>query len=196
MSIKIHIYLILMLAYVYAIGKLELFLYYYAFVIMHEIAHIIIALLLKVDVNEITLLPIGVNANYSEKISFIKELIISLAGPLASFLFAILLKKEEFIIMNLCICLFNLIPIYPLDGGKVIRSFFSLICGNEAGKKINHAVSKFFIIILALTAIILIAYFKNYYMGILVIYIFSISIEEFKKEKFYGLVENIQSFIQ
>ena len=55
MVIKIHIYLFLMMAYMYALGKLDTFLIYYVFVIMHEIGHILIALTLKVDISEITL---------------------------------------------------------------------------------------------------------------------------------------------
>lgn len=123
MSIKIHIYLILMSAYMFAIGKIETFAYFYLFVIMHELSHILIALTLKVDVKEIDLLPIGITAKYEKNNSLVRELIISLAGPLASFLFAYIFKNETYKIMNFAIALFNLVPIYPLDGGRIVRCF-------------------------------------------------------------------------
>ena len=58
-----------MAAYMFAIGKIEMFAYYYLFVLMHELSHILVALILKVDVKEIELLPIGINAKYENKIS-------------------------------------------------------------------------------------------------------------------------------
>lgn len=196
MSIKIHIYLFLMLAYMFAIGKLDIFICFYLFVIMHEISHILVALILGVDIIDITFLPIGVNARYSEKSSPLKELIISLAGPLASFLFSLLLKKQEFVIMNLCICIFNLVPIYPLDGGRILRNLFVIICGYKKGKKISDTISKVFIIILFFISIISVAYFKNYYILILSVYILFISIDELKKEKYYGLIEEVEYFLK
>lgn len=183
MLIKIHVYLILMLAYMFAIQKLETFSLYYAFVLMHELAHVITALILKVDVIDITLLPIGVNAKYIEKISEIKELIISLAGPLASFLFTMLLKNKTFKSINLCIGVFNLIPIYPMDGGRILKCFFKIFLGEKIGKIISDNLSKFFLIALLVVSIAVASYMKNYYLFILTIYIFHISKEQIKEKR-------------
>lgn len=193
MSIKIHIYLFLMLAYMYASNNLSIFITYYIFIIMHELAHIIVALLLKVDVREVTLLPIGINAKYEAKISNKKELIISLAGPLASFLFSIILKNETFKIINVCIGFYNLIPISPFDGGKIIKNILRIILGERTGRKINYKISKTFVAFICIISIIGVAYFKNYYMVILAIYIFYISKEELEKEQFYGIINYLQT---
>ncbi len=192
MSVKIHIYLLLMLAYVYAIGSFRYFVYYYLFVIMHELAHIVVALVLKIDIQEIILLPIGVNAKYSDNIPYIKELIISLAGPLASFLFASIFKNEIYSYMNICIGIFNLIPVYPFDGGKIIRNFLRILLKENIAKKISNNIAKMFVSILTIIALTLVAFFRNYYAIIITLYIFTVAIDEMKKEKFYGLINYLQ----
>lgn len=57
MIIKIHFYLFVFISYVFFIGKIDLFLIFYVSILIHEIAHIVIALLLKVNVNELLLMP-------------------------------------------------------------------------------------------------------------------------------------------
>lgn len=192
MTIKIHIYLFLMMAYMYASGNLKWFLCYYAFTIMHEIAHILMALSLKVDMQEVILLPIGVNAKYSSYLSPWKELLISLAGPLASFLFALFFREKTYSMMNLLIGIFNLIPLYPMDGGRIIRSFLNIFFSKNITMKICNTIAKTLLVILLLTGIILVAYFKNYYIVILILYIFTITSEELKKEKYFGLFNYLQ----
>ena len=171
-----------MAAYMFAIGKIEMFAYYYLFVLMHELSHILVALILKVDVKEIELLPIGINAKYENKISLIRELIISLAGPIASIIFSIIFENETFVFMNICIAIFNLIPIYPLDGGRIVQSTLKMIFGEYIGKKLSYTITKFFLIILSLVSLFLAAYAQNYY----------IAKEEVKKEHFYGIINYLQ----
>ncbi len=192
MSIKIHIYLILMSAYMFAIGKIETFAYFYLFVIMHELSHILVALILKVDVKEIELLPIGITAKYERNSSLVRELIISLAGPLASFLFRYLFNSETYKLMNLVIALFNLVPIYPLDGGRIIRCVCGILFGKFRGKKISLVITKIFLIILVLLSLVVATFSKNYYLIILVFYVFCIVKEEIKKEQFYGIINYLQ----
>lgn len=192
MSIKIHIYLILMAAYMFAIGKIEMFAYYYLFVLMHELSHILVALILKVDVKEIELLPIGINAKYENKISLIRELIISFSGPIASIIFSIIFENETFVFMNICIAIFNLIPIYPLDGGRIVQSTLKMIFGEYIGKKLSYTITKFFLIVLSLVSLFLAAYAQNYYFIILTIYVLYIAKEEIKKEHFYGIINYLQ----
>ena len=69
MSIKIHMYLIVALAYLFFIEKLNVFILFYISILLHEIAHIVTALLLKVNVTEMFLMPVGVCAIYNEIIN-------------------------------------------------------------------------------------------------------------------------------
>lgn len=189
MVIKIHIYLFLIMAYMYACGMLDVFLVYYVFVIMHELAHMLVALSCKVDIPEVTLLPIGINAKYIGEISFWKEFFISLAGPLASFLFFEIISDPLYATFNLVICLINLIPVLPFDGGRILTSFVR----KENRSKVNSIISKIFITILFLFALFQMIVYKNFYFIIFAGYIYTISKEEVKKEKLCKAIDYLQT---
>ncbi len=189
MVIKIHIYLFLIMAYMYACGMLDIFLIYYVFVIMHELAHMLVALSCKVDIPEVTLLPIGINAKYNGETSFLKEFLISLAGPLASFLFFEIINNPLYAMFNLVICLINLIPILPFDGGRILTSFVR----KENRRKVNFIIRKIFIAILFSFALFQMIVYKNFYFIIFTGYIYTISKEELKKEKLCKVIDYLQT---
>lgn len=193
MSIKIHFYLLMVLSYMYYIGNLELFIIFYISILLHEMAHIIVALLLKVDVTELMLMPVGVCAFYNEDIKPKKEIFISLAGPFMSFILSIFCKDILISNINLSIMIMNLIPIYPLDGGRIQKSYFSLKYGVKKGIQRSQIISDFFLMILFLFAIIFIIYFKNYYLLIVSLYIYTLSRKEMKKERILRLINYLQT---
>lgn len=105
-------------------------------VLLHESAHAICANHFGVRAEKITLLPFG--AQVSIDCAFLprkSHLIILLAGSLANaaagifagsllWLFPQLFNGiGMFITANLSVALLNLLPIYPLDGGKIIEIF-------------------------------------------------------------------------
>ncbi|MBM3293681.1 MAG: CBS domain-containing protein [Candidatus Aminicenantes bacterium] len=128
----------------------------FACVTVHEFAHSLTAMRFGVKVRGITLLPIGGVAQMEEMPKKPKEeLIMSLAGPLTNFAIAGLLLLAAvplhlraglsaaelarlmgtvswpglvsyLAISNLFIGIFNLLPAYPLDGGRVLRSVLAL----------------------------------------------------------------------
>lgn len=93
------------------------------------------AKLLGLNINKIRLLAIGFTAeiNDIDYTSSIKEFLIVIAGPLTYFLSLCLLKymyKVDFIsynayiqslIVNKYTLIFNLLPILPLDGGRIVK---------------------------------------------------------------------------
>jgi len=124
------------------------------FVTLHELCHSLVAQKLGIKVKEITLLPIGGVASMTrmpEKPS--EEFLISIAGPLLNiaviiifyFPFYILFGQEMlhgffvegpslktwshvFIYIywvNLILAVFNLIPAFPMDGGRILRSILA-----------------------------------------------------------------------
>jgi Zn-dependent protease/CBS domain-containing protein len=121
----------------------------FACVLAHEYGHVLTARYFGIGTRDITLLPIGGVASIErmpEKPS--QELLIALAGPavnvvIAIFLFAALGahidadqvsvavkdQKIDFVtriaLINVMLVLFNLIPAFPMDGGRVLRA---LLC--------------------------------------------------------------------
>lgn len=176
----------------FAIQNIETFLCLYIFVIMHEIVHMLVATILKMNVYEIELLPIGVNAKYAGKTTNFKELLISLAGPFASFLFSIILKNETFKLMNLSIAIFNLIPMRPFDGGKIFENILNILLSKKIANKILSFLSKITLNLLLFFSIITLIFLRNYYLVILVIYMICIIKEEAENTRFNAIINYLQ----
>jgi Zn-dependent protease/predicted transcriptional regulator len=121
----------------WSIGLLTSLLFFGS-VLFHELAHSIVAQHYKIRVVSITLFIFGGLARIARDPSkAIQEFNIAVAGPLASFflfgMFAILEKSFPSIEMlgaltgwlafiNLRLAVFNLIPGFPLDGGRIFRA--------------------------------------------------------------------------
>jgi Zn-dependent protease len=106
-------------------------------VALHELGHSWVAIRKGCSVREIMLLPIGGVAKMSHIPSRpMDEVMMAAAGPFVSFLLAVLfwlLTGIGFLPMlfaylaaiNLMLCLFNLLPSFPMDGGRIFRAFMS-----------------------------------------------------------------------
>ena len=107
-------------------------------VLLHELGHSVAALRYKIPVRRITLFIFGGVAEIgSEPPSASAEFFIAIAGPLVSFALAalfsliqigigasapLLVLAKYLAMINGSLALFNLIPGFPLDGGRVFRA--------------------------------------------------------------------------
>ncbi|HYC86454.1 MAG TPA: site-2 protease family protein [Chryseosolibacter sp.] len=115
-------------------------------VILHELGHALAARQYKIKTRDITILPIGGVAHLESMPEKPKEeLVVALAGPLVNVIIAIVLfpfvtitsRMAEIdtletigsanflpalMSINLWLALFNLIPAFPMDGGRVLRA--------------------------------------------------------------------------
>ena len=115
-------------------------------VLLHELGHSVVALKYKIPVRSITLFLFGGVAQIgAEPPSAIAEFLIAIAGPLVSLTLAAVFYAVEPLVagmepllglvkylayINLALVLFNLIPGYPLDGGRVFRAIVWAITKN------------------------------------------------------------------
>ncbi len=111
---------------------------FFASLLLHELGHSVVALRYKVPVRSITLFVFGGVAQIGgEPPSAKAEFAIAVAGPIVSLALGLacyalqpilgavepLLGLAQYLTyMNLAVALFNLIPGYPLDGGRVLRA--------------------------------------------------------------------------
>lgn len=113
---------------------------FFGSILAHELSHSIVANRLGIPVRRITLFVFGgVSHLESESRTPREEFLIAIAGPAASFVIAALLGALAVIlspvrepaavaagylaVANAVIGVFNLIPGFPLDGGRVLRAF-------------------------------------------------------------------------
>ncbi len=133
----------------------------FACVLFHELGHSVVALRYKIPVRSITLFIFGGVAQIgSEPPSAIAEFLIAIAGPLASLFLAIIFYAIQPLVagiesllglakylayINLALALFNLIPGYPLDGGRVFRAIVWAVTKNmNRATLIAATVGRFF----------------------------------------------------
>ena len=141
------------------------FFYIFLIIIIHELGHLIAAKYYKWNFNKISLYPFGGCCKFEEKINrpIKEELIILIMGPVFQillFLIIIFINKYGFISYrnflifknyHYTLLIFNLMPIYPLDGGRILNN---LLCYILPYKKSNRI-----IIFISLILILIFMYF-------------------------------------
>ena len=158
---------------------------------MHEIGHFKTAHIFKFKVDKIYLYPTGGISKFTSElnVSWLKEFLVLINGPLMQYLTYLLLLKIypyqnslEFLrAINYSILLFNLLPIYPLDGGKIVNLVLSVFLPFR--KSFNYTIIISYIIIFLL--IIIIPFnFKINYLFLISFLIYKVT-EENKKKHYY-----------
>lgn len=152
------------------IGKIFVFLTVTFSALLHEFGHAHTAMRSGYYLNKLTLMPYGaVISGELKGLKFSDEFLIALSGPLTSFAIAFstvslwwffpdLYPVTELIFQtNLTLCLVNLLPLKPLDGGKMAESALSILLGGKKGglifKILGLFASAFLLVSFVLTAV-------------------------------------------
>ena len=137
----------------------------------------------------------------------IKKAIIALAGPITNLLIAVIViiigsfnaniintyLYQIIIYSNFLIAIFNLIPIYPMDGGRIINETIKLFYGNKVAYKLTYIISKTVLILLTAISSIVILYIHNISIVIILAYLWYLEILEIRR---YNRRKNISKLIE
>lgn len=125
-------------------------------VLLHELGHALVARRYGIRTRKIILSPIGGLAQLEGMPAHPKqELAVALAGPAVNFALAAVLLGvgtvtawpmlgllEGLMWANLSLGLFNLIPAFPMDGGRALRAFLATRMGNHTATEIAARIGK------------------------------------------------------
>lgn len=104
---------------------------YMFLIIVHELGHVLTALLFGWKISKINIYPLGGLTVFNGEINkpFVEELVVTIMGPLFQMIAFLLFFKNNYdaFVFNNYLLLFNLLPIVPLDGGKLLSIFLELL---------------------------------------------------------------------
>ncbi len=135
-------------------------------ILIHEGFHIIASRIFGVALYAFRPSIVGIRARLKGTLSYKKQVAVYMAGPFGNFLIAVfLINTKGFLInlfeANLAIGFFNLLPLYPLDGGQIFIIISYKLMGSNRTFRIAKRLSLMIKICLVMTGILQLVLFVN-----------------------------------
>lgn len=171
---KVSVYFASLVAIAIVLDTSGLIIYAILAIVFHEIGHIFMLWICKIPVSEINFKAFGISivlsSNYS--ISYKKEIMIALGGPLMNiFLASVSLTLcsfgifehilTVFAIFSIAAAIFNLLPVGPLDGGRILNAVFCIKFDVIKAEGLVKAISILFLCPLLVAGIYILLWSKN-----------------------------------
>jgi len=183
-------------------------------VVLHEFGHAFSARYYGVGTRDITLSPIGGIARLNQMPEKpIQEFMVALAGPLVNIAIAILIALGLWLFspnflpegnssmaetfssrtnffpillgLNVIMAVFNLIPAFPMDGGRMLRSLLSMKLGRLKATRIASIVGR----ILAVAFLAYAIYNQDLIMGFISVFVFVMAWQEYRMVIMEGILD-------
>ncbi len=198
-DLKIFIFVILFLI----TNQIKIYAMIMIFAIIHELGHLIAGMLLGMKAEKIEIKPFGVAIDFNIKrkdyivkikkgnLLEVKKILVALAGPMTNVLIIFILaiptmfqiNQEEKMLMifsNITLILFNILPFYPLDGGRVLKGIIYILKGKQTAEKYIYYISYITLVIMTVISSIAILYLKNIAIFLVIIFLWGLQIKEQK----------------
>ena len=136
-------------------------------VILHEMGHLTASMLYRKYPVSIGIMPTGISIGLHCAYSYTEEIVIAAAGPLMNLLYAAACIYLPYGIggtardVSLLLGTINLLPLAPLDGGRILSALLTPICGSEVCGEISN-----FFSLLLLAVLWVISLYIFFYSGV------------------------------
>lgn len=193
-KIKIHYSLIFLLILSLFTGSFFKIVGIIISILIHEFSHYIFLRIFKVDVKNLELSIIGGILEINDKnISLSKRLLINFAGVISNLIIILLIKisgvssLNYLLFYNLFIIIFNLIPIIPLDGFRILNDLLSSIYDDNYTFVIIKKIDFFCLFMMLIILLLLKIYGLFLIWCFLVVKYFKYNIDDKKIKNLYYL---------
>lgn len=163
-------------------GTFKPFFWITVLIVIHEIGHVLAGTIFKWNIEKVIIMPMGGITIFKESLNrpILEEFVIALMGPIFQSIFYILIHSyvpySWFENANQALLIFNLLPIIPLDGSKILHCIMDMLFSFQMSHKIILWISTFLLFIGG----ILCFYMNNLIVYIMFICIITKVIEEYK----------------
>jgi len=181
----------------------------FACIVLHEFGHILMARSFGIKTRDVTLFPIGGVANIERMPEKpYQELLVAIAGPLVNlviFLVIFLLLGKQFsdfdiekindtgtnlalrvAAANLILMIFNLLPAFPMDGGRVLRALLAMWTTKSKATKIAASIGQGMALLIGFMG-----FFGNPMLIVIAAFIFIAAGSEAETAAFHDIIHDL-----
>ena len=210
MVLKIDLKIFIFFVLFYLTKQIKLYATIMVLCIIHELGHVVMGLIMGLKIEKIEIMPLGLSVSfklniddYNKKIRKgnilqLKKIAIATAGPLTNLIILLIvlntnidlkiISNEILAYANILIILFNLLPIYPLDGGRILKEIIHIFEGSIKSKKYITKIGRVVMILITMIGSIAIIYFKNIAIFFIIMYLWVLVIKEQKIKNIYNFI--------
>lgn len=165
---------------------------YLYLILLHEFGHFLTAKIFGWETDKIYIYPYGGCTKFNADIntSIKEEFLVLISGPIfqiiATFILLLFIDKTKDINMvknySFSLLVFNLLPIYPLDGGRLLNLFFNKVFSFRSSFVLSILSSIFLVFVVIVISIRL-----HLGLNFIMMFFFLLTkiMEEFRKRKYY-----------
>ena len=189
----------------------------FTLVLLHELGHSVAAIGYGIQVQDITLLPIGGVARLKRMPEKpIQEFVVALAGPAVNIILALILAPivlglaaagpgtlslmslrsqpgalgllTFLLTANVSLALFNLLPAFPMDGGRIFRAFLGLFLDFQRATSLAVTVGRVLAVGLGIFGVMN----GQFFLALIALFIFTASGQEKQAVAVRGVLRNVR----
>ena len=200
MKFRIDLKIFLFVLLFFITNQIKIYAMIMVFAIIHELGHLLAGILLGMQPDKLEINPLGVSIDFNIKrkdymrkikkgnLLELKKILVAFAGPFVNGIIILILcfihispyDKMLMIFSNWTLILFNILPIYPLDGGRIVKGILYLLKGKQKAEEYIYHISHITLILLTAIGSIGILFINNIAIFLVIIFLWVLQLREDK----------------